>query len=246
MPAAIALSTRIANALRLFWDITFARARVNSQPPFSPLFAVTMLIVLIAATRNRRAAFLAALCAGYIAIFTFLPQDSRYLLPLLPLVSTAAAISVVPMMRKQIVIALSVLAIAPGFAYAGYRLVRQGPPPLTAAKRQQYLESHIPAYRALEHRGPGRIFVCGAEQLKYFGGEDLVGDVEGPYAYAGTAGVPPAFFSAMRETKANAGGTPAVPGYLLVARTHCPFVPAGPRFELVYADDAATLWRVRP
>jgi hypothetical protein len=243
MPATIAPATRVANAMRLFWDITFVRERVNAQPPYSPLFAVAMLITLIAATRDRRAAFLTAMCAAYIAIFTFLPQDSRYLLSLLPLVSVAAAISIWPLLRKQMVIALSVLAIAPGLAYAGYRIVRQGPPPLTTPQRRQYLEAHIPAFRALEHRGPGRIYVCGAEQLKYFGGEDLLGDVEGPYAFPGTAGVSPAWIS---KQAPGAGGTPAVPGYLLVSRAHCLFVPAGPRFELVYADDEASLWRVRP
>ena len=249
MPATIAPATRVVNALRLFWDISFARERVNLQPPYSPLFAVAMLITIIAATRDRRAAFLTAICAGYIAIFTFLPQDSRYLLPLLPLVSIAAAISVLPLLRRKMVIALSLLAVAPGFAYAGYRIARQGPPPTTTMQRRQYLEEHIPAYRALEHRGPGRIYVCGAEQLKYFGGEDLRGDVVGPFAL-GSAGVSPAGAKLGLRDGAHAGGTPALPGgpfrYLLVARDHCPLVPAEPRFELVYADDQATLWRLRP
>jgi hypothetical protein len=245
MPPSIAPATRAANALRLFWDITFARERVNAQPPYLPLFAVATLITLVAATRDRRAAFLAAICAGYIAVFTFLPQDSRYLLPLLPLVSVAAATSVLPLLHRNAVITLSLLAVAPGLAYAGYRLARQGPPPTTAGTRQQYLEEHIPEYRALEHRGPGRIYACGAEQLKYFGGDELVGDVKGPYALPGSAGVPPAV--SLRE--ADAGGTPALPGgvrYLLVSRRHCPAEWQRPPYELVYADDAATLWRVRP
>src|SRR5947207_297210 len=59
----------VTRALRLFWDITFARDLVNQQPPFTPLFAVAMLITIIAARKDRRAAFLAALCAVYIAIF---------------------------------------------------------------------------------------------------------------------------------------------------------------------------------
>jgi hypothetical protein len=251
-------SGRVATALRLFWDITFARERVNFQPPYSPLFAVAMLITLIAATRDRRAAFIAAVCAGYIAIFTFLPQDSRYLLPLLPLVAMTAASTVAPLLRRNTIIALSLLAIAPGIAYAGYRLVRQGPLPLTATQRRQYLEAHIPEYRALEHRGPGRIYVGCAEQLKYFGGDDLLGDVAGPFAnetilgksVPRSAGVPPA--------KSTAGETPALPGnlarfhirYLLVSRAHCPAawqrLPSEARFELVYADGGAALWRVRP
>ncbi len=229
---------RTANVLRLFWDITFARERVNFQPPYSPLFAVAMLITFIAAIRDRRATFLAAVCVGYIAIFTFLPQDSRYLLPLLPLVAMAAASAVAPLLRKNVVIALSLLAIAPGIAYAGYRLVRQGPLPVTSAQRQQYLEAHIPEYRALEHRGPGRIYVCGAEQLKYFGGDDLLGDVAGPFAYDTILGKD--FPASLTRSHIH---------YLLISRAHCPTawqrLPSAPRFEQVYADDGAVLWRVR-
>ncbi|HXH38387.1 MAG TPA: hypothetical protein VNN08_07145 [Thermoanaerobaculia bacterium] len=243
LPMPIAATTRIANALRLFWDITFARERLNFQPPYSPLFAVAMLITLIAATRDGRAAFLSAVCAGYIAIFTFLPQDSRYLMPLLPLVSIAAASSVVPMLRRKMIIALSLLAIAPGMAYAGYRLVRQGPPPLTAAQRRQYLEDHIPEYRAIERRGPGRIYVCGAEQLMYFGNDELLGDVVGPYTSQTILGN-----SADSEQLSRTLARLHV-RTLLVSRAHCPVawqrLPAAPPFELVYADDGSVLWRLR-
>lgn len=237
-PWMLPATPRTANVLRLFWDITFARERVNFQPPYSPLFAVAMLITFIAAIRDRRATFLAAVCIGYIAIFTFLPQDSRYLLPLLPLVAMAAASAVAPLLRKNAIVALSLLAVAPGIAYAGYRFVRQGPLPLTSAQRRQYLEVHIPEYRALEHRGPGRIYVCGAEQLKYFGGDDLLGDVAGPFAYDTIMGKD---FPG-RLTRFHIR-------YLLVSRAHCPVawqrLPSPPRFELVYADDGATLWQVQ-
>ncbi|MGZ8833906.1 MAG: ArnT family glycosyltransferase, partial [Thermoanaerobaculia bacterium] len=234
-------SSGAVRVLRLFWDITFAREHVNQQPPYSPLFAVALLITIIAATRDRRAVFLSAICAGYIAIFTFLPQDSRYLLPLLPLVSVAAACAVARW--KKVTIAVSLLSIAAGIAYAGYRLARQGPPPLNAAQRRQYLEQRIPEYRALERRGSGRIYVCGAEQLKYFGGDDLLGDVIGPLSTEKVFG-----------SSRNAGdlsSTLARLGvrYLLVSRTACrqdwQRLPVAPAFEPVYADAGAVLWRVR-
>ncbi|MEA2337696.1 MAG: hypothetical protein QOE82_1703 [Thermoanaerobaculia bacterium] len=241
-PWAMPLPAHHANAARLFWDITFARERVNFQPPYSPLFAIAILITLIAATRNRRAAFLAGVCACYIAIFTFLPQDSRYLLPLLPLVSIAAATAVAPLLQRKTMIAVSLLAIAPGIAYAGYRIVRQGPPPLTPAQRHQYLESRIPELRALQHRGAGRIYVCGAEQLKYFGGDDLIGDVVGPFANQKIVG---GSHESAQLSRALAGLNVR---YLLMSRAHCPsawqLLPQKPQFERIYADDGATLWRV--
>lgn len=244
LPGAITPAAHIVNALRLFWDVTFARERVNLQPPYSPLFAVAMLITIIAATRDRRAALIAALCVGYIAIFTFLPQDSRYLLPLLPLVSIAAAIAVVPLLRRRLVIALTVLSIAPGMAYAGYRLARQWPVPVTAGQQQQYLEKHVPEYRALEHRGKGRIYVCAAEQLKYFGGDALLGDVVGPFGNETMIG-------GSRDSEDLARNLDRFHiRYLLLSRAHCPppwqRLPSAPRFERVYVDDGAELWRVRP
>jgi hypothetical protein len=203
---------------RLFWNISFARQYVNWQPPYSPLFALSLLVTLIASLFNRRAAFLSAMCIGYIAIFTQLPQDSRYLLPLLPLVSVAAATIFANRLTTGVVLFAALMAIVPGLAYAGYRISRQGPPPLTEAARQQYLEQHIPEFRALEHRGPGRIWVCGAEQLKYFGGDELFGDVTGPYR--------------------SAESVPDV-RYVLIARGRC----ASPaQAKLVYADNAAELW----
>ena len=243
MPAAIAPADRIVSALRLFWDITFARERLNWQPPYSPLFALATVAVLVAARRDHRAAFVGALCVGYIAIFTFLPQDSRYLLSLLPLVSVAAAIAIAPALRKQYVVALTLLAVAPGLAYAGYRLARQLPLPVTAAQRQRYLEEHLPEYRAVEHLGPGRVYVCGAEQLQYFGGGEMLGEVAGPFGND-------VIFDRCHDAEdlARTLGHLQVK-YLLISRAHCPLrwrsLPGGPRFERLYADDGAELWRLR-
>jgi hypothetical protein len=239
-----ASTDRLSSTLRLFWNVTFARDRVGLQPPFSPLFAVAMLITFIAAMRNRRAAFLSIVCIGYIAVFTFLPQDSRYLLPLLPLVSVAAAMTIAPLLSKKMIIGLSMLAIAPGIAYAGYRLWRQGPPPLNATTRRQYLEAHIPEFRALERRGSGRTYVCGAEQLMYYGDGGFAGDVIGPYANQKIFG------NAKNAGDLDRALEPFSPRYLLISKRHCTpawqRLPAAPLFERIYADDGAELWRLHP
>jgi len=233
---------RVSGALRLFWNITFARDRVGLQPPYSPLFAIAMFITFAAATRDRRAAFLSLVCIGYIAIFTFLSQDSRYLLPLLPLVSVAAAMTIAPLLPKKTILALSMLAIAPGIAYAGYRLWRQGPPPLTQSQRRRYLEAHVPEFRALERRGAGRIYGCGAEQLHYFGGDDFIGDVIGRDANERIFG------NARNAADLSRALRPLNIRYLLISKRHTPAawqrLPSAPLFERMYADDAAELWRV--
>jgi hypothetical protein len=115
---------RLLRALRVAYDVTFARDRVNQQPPFTPLIMVMGLVILAAAVRGRRARAVVLLCAIYVAIFTFLPQDSRYLVPLLPLICVTAAAIVGPSLvpRRTFVVTLTLLAVCPGIAYAVYRM----------------------------------------------------------------------------------------------------------------------------
>jgi hypothetical protein len=232
---------RAINALRLFWDITFARERVNQQPPYSPLFAVAFAIVLFSVRRNRRNAFLAAMCVVYIAIITFLPQDSRYLTPLLPLAAIAAAREIAPLLRtRAMAIAAVLLAIAPAYAYAAYRLAKQGIPPITIEHRDAWLAQRVPEYRALQHRRGGITYLCGAEQLQSFA-SGLRGDFNGPSSW-------PRIFRSrdavdlaerLREIRARE---------LLVSRAQCPpdwqALPREPEFRLLYEDSGALLWGV--
>ncbi len=212
-------SEKLIGAARLLWDITFARARVNWQPPYSPLFAIAILLVVF----RWGGVHLRLMTLVYLALFTFLPQDSRYLIPLLPLVSLAAARH-----WQRWRAPLAVLSIAIAVGYTGFRLARQGMP------NDDYARSRIPELRALEQRGDGRIYQCGAEQLKYFGGRDLVGEHAGPWAY-----------SRMEGQDLNALGF----RYLLVSKRACPGEwqrkTVSARFERMYEDQAATLWRVK-
>ncbi|MCU1349457.1 MAG: hypothetical protein JWO56_2487, partial [Acidobacteria bacterium] len=234
--------TPVADALRLFWDVTFNRPRFNWQTPCSPLFAVAVLITFVAAFRDRRAAFVAALTITYIAIFSYLPQDSRYLLPLLPLVSVTAATAVASRLKRRVTLALSLIAIAPAVAYAGYRIVRQGLPPATAARRRFYLEERIPEYRALERRGHEGLYVCGGERLRYYAGAGVRGDYSGLFDVQRVIG--DSGSSAELARRLRAAGARE----LLVSRSSCPpewqRIPDPAQFELVYADAGAVLWRI--
>jgi len=234
--------THALNGVRVFWDVSFARERLNAQPPFSPLFAVSMAVVLVSAIRNRRALFLSAVCVAYIAIFTLLPADSRYLVPLLPLVSLAAATAVTPLIGPRIALLISLISIAVGVAYAGYRINRQGVIPLNIDAQHRYQEQHIPELRALARHDGGRIYVCGVEQLKFFGGDALVGDVTGPYANVLIIGK-----SRDSHELALRLSTLGVRD-LLLSRAHCPpawrRLASQPQFTPVYVDDAAELWRL--
>jgi hypothetical protein len=213
--------------IRVLWDVTFSRERLNSQPPMTPLLIVLVLLVIAAAVRNVQARIIALIGAGYLIIFAFLPQDSRYLVPLLPLVSVAAA-AIIASRWPKIVTVATIVAIAPGIAYAGYRIALQGMPPATPAARDAWLAQRVPEYRALMRAGSERVYVCGAEQLKGLARGELLGDFIGPWSYDRILPNAP---ESLRRIGVR---------YLLVSKRKCT-APRG--MQLVYEDDAAELWR---
>ncbi|HEX8253780.1 MAG TPA: hypothetical protein VF846_11560, partial [Thermoanaerobaculia bacterium] len=80
---------------RLIWDVTFARERAGLQPPITPFLAVLIALLIAGAVRDTRYRILLLLSAVYACLYAFLPPDSRYLVPLLPLISVAAAVELV-------------------------------------------------------------------------------------------------------------------------------------------------------
>jgi hypothetical protein len=215
---------------RLLWDVTFARERINYQPPMTSLLIVMIVIIMVAAIRDVRARIVLMICAGYVAVFAFLPQDSRYLLPLLPLICIAAAMAIGERWRW-----LPWLAAAPGVAYAVYRLTVVGLPPVD---REAWLRKRVPAYAAVMRAGNDRIYACGGEQLKYYARGEFLGDPLGPNSYARIVG------DALDAESIAARLQPMDVQSYLVVKGICPRPRATGGMELVYEDAAAQLWRV--
>jgi 4-amino-4-deoxy-L-arabinose transferase-like glycosyltransferase len=220
--------------LRIPWDVVFARHRVNWQPPFTPFFALGLVVLCVAAVRAKRPRFVLLFALGYLLIFTHLPQDARYLVPLLPLVlmeATRAWRAISPPSSRA-ALALCIVAALPGPAYAIYRIIRNGPP-------STYVERTVPEMRALRVAGTARVYACGGEELKALAPGPLLGDHNGPYSY---------------DRILNHGHDPARihrelrrlgVDMLLMLPRKCPTIDlAPPRFTLVYEDDVAKLWRV--
>jgi hypothetical protein len=234
----VSFAERVAGALRVMWDVTFARGRMNHQPPVTPLLIGMVVVVIAASVRDTRARWVALLCAGYVAIFAFLPQDSRYLVPLLPLLSVVSAVAVARRWGKAATL-LALLAVVPGIAYAGYRIALQGVPPVTASQRSAWLSQRVPAYRVLVRVGNERLYVCGGEQLKDYAGGELLGDFNGPFSYErilGDAHDTASIAQRLRPIDAH---------YFLVVKQTCqPPLPNGGMI-LTYEDAAAQLWRVQ-
>ncbi|HEX3107660.1 MAG TPA: hypothetical protein VHU41_01115, partial [Thermoanaerobaculia bacterium] len=219
---------------RVLWDVTFARGRVGLEPPMTPLLIPAVIVLIIAAVRERRARAVAALSAGYLLLFAFLPQDTRYLVPLLPLIAIVVA-GFIPSKRWLVWI-----AILPGILYAGYRFHVNGLPPATPAERDAYLAKHVPEYRAVKRAGTGTIYVCGGEQLKYYADGRLLGDFFGPWTYKYV-------LDHLSDTASIAGNLRQIGAeYYLVSKRVCTPPRATGGMDLVYEDAGAQLWRVQP
>ncbi len=170
--------------VRLPWDVVFHRSAVGQQPPFSPFYLLGLPLLLAGAFRDSRVRRLLAIPLVWGAVFLFLPPDSRYLVPILPLVSLALAGSI-QIEKRALLTAVCVLVFLPGWLYAGYRIVKQGPPPTTAAERDVYLARKLPLYPAVRHldRISSVAYAFNAEHMKYFYEGALYGDWLGPASY---------------------------------------------------------------
>jgi hypothetical protein len=190
--------------LRLPWDIVFARSRLGGSPPYSPIFLLALPVLLAGAVRRLRVRVLLLASVAYAAFVLALLPDARYLLVALPPVCLALGDSLAAALaagarwerwRRQgerwATNAGAVLALAiflPGWCYAGYRLVRQGPLPVTPAERDTYLARALPAYPSLRYLdrvcgGAYTLYAIHAENMAYFATGRFLGDFTGPAAY---------------------------------------------------------------
>jgi hypothetical protein len=219
------------DALRVVWDATFARERMNQQPPVTPLLIPMVLAVAAAAWRNALARALLFMSAVYVAVYTFLPRDTRYLVAFLPLFSVAAAAIVAKRLPRLVPLA-TIAAAVPGVAYLVWRLTIMGLPPATAEARTTELAARVPGYTALTRAGSSRVYVCGGEQLQYYAKGQLLGDFNGLHPYAEV--LTSSLSERLRERDVD---------YFLVVKARCTTpVEGGP--VLVHEDAGAQLWRV--
>ncbi len=181
-------SETLVRFVRLPWDVVFHRSALGQQPPFSPFYLLGLPLLLAGAVRDSRVRRLLAIPLVWGAVFLFLPRDSRYLVPILPAVSLALAGSIpvsIRLEKRSLLAAVCALAFLPGWLYAGYRIVKQGPPPTTAEERDLYLTRKLPLYPAVRHldRISSVAYAFNAEHMKYFHEGALYGDWIGPVSY---------------------------------------------------------------
>lgn len=166
---------------RLLWDLTFARERLGWAVPFAPTFAIALLIVLFSRGHRR----LAFVCVAYLVAFaTVMPTDSRYLLPLVPLVAAAAAGIVMRWRVPKPALALAALVcIGPLLIYPAMRIRWKGWPPIDPAARHMLLLEQRAGVGFIPITRGDPVYGCGAEDLKWFYGERFRGDYFIPMSY---------------------------------------------------------------
>jgi len=185
---------RLVALVRLPWDIVFARERVGNQPPFSPVYLLTLPLLVRGAVRDSRVRRLLVPAAAYILVSVALPADSRYLTAVLPVVSLALGWVLVDLLQKMarswrpITAGLAVVLFLPGWLYAGYRIGRLGPVPVTAAGRERYLAAKLPVYPALQYlnRRFGNsytVYAFHAENMRYLADGTFLGEWVGPASF---------------------------------------------------------------
>jgi 4-amino-4-deoxy-L-arabinose transferase-like glycosyltransferase len=184
------LAQRLAGLVRLPWDVVFERGRYGGQPPHSPVYLATLPLALLAAARDPRQRRLLGLAAAYALACTALPADSRYLVPITPLLSLSAAGALLPWLgrRRLLVAGLCAGCFLPGWLYAFYRFQRQGPLPLTPAGREAYLVRKQPVYPAIAYLnrtlGSGyTVWALHAENMAYYARGRFLGDWIGPASF---------------------------------------------------------------
>lgn len=190
-----ALPWRLARWVRLPWDLIFERQRYNQQPPFSPVYLAALPLLALGVVREGQVRRLLSVAGLYALVFTWLPSDSRYLLPVLPLASLAVVGAVAAAVRRwpslgsrRAAAVLCLGCVLPGWLYAGYRVARQGPPPVTGAAREAYLIRRLPVYPAIAFLNSQRgnaytLWALHAENMAYFADGRFLGDWFGPASY---------------------------------------------------------------
>jgi hypothetical protein len=86
------------------------------------------------------------------------------------------------------VAALTVLLLAPGLLYAGFKIFEQGLPPLGSRQREQYLARQAAGYQALaylnhSHGNDYTVYNLWGEYLVYHAEGRFIGDIYGPNRY---------------------------------------------------------------
>ncbi len=186
------------------WRAVFDRGVFHWQAPFSPFLMVLLPLSLLVVIKRSEWRPWCLLMLGYGLFWLTTVRDLRFLLVVLPLLGLILCVGVErglgllsdhwpkrrPALRSDVLtLAVAVVLVAPGSAYAVYKLHQLGPLPTDPASRESFLSGRLPAVEALillnDTRGDDYVvYGLFAENLRYFADGVFLGDWAGPESYA--------------------------------------------------------------
>lgn len=171
--------------LAVHWKI-FGEGRVSAICFFVPQ------LLFIAGIGRQKIKWLLAIGLAYLLIWFFTLQESRYLLPVLPVLSLATAAAVDSLLLKfsflsrwtshRIITVLGILLLlGPSCKWAFLTIRGLGPVPVTKEQRQSYLAQQLwiyPAYQFLNNRKGSdyTVYALADENMNYFADGKFIGD----------------------------------------------------------------------
>ncbi len=194
--------TSLVSFLTLPWNLTFRSklflVEVSPALSYSLLFSLPFVVLVIFRKRMIRNIFL--LIISYTLFWFFSgAQELRYLLPVLPLYCMVAAVSIETFLinpsffkkflQNRAVLAVTLLMLLQGWFYSVNTIYRYGFPPVTEAKRTEYLSKRLPTYKAYYFLNSianrkSVLYALYDVRMAYFYKGDFRGDVFGPYRYS--------------------------------------------------------------
>jgi hypothetical protein len=169
----------------------------NRLPIITPLHILTIPLILMSLC-DRKICFLVMFSSATIIVWFYSAQDTRYLLPILPLCNLALSGSVERILASRTIrrwqvesiftyTAVCLTVVVFGVGYAWLQVRKDGYPPTDANGRQVYLAAHLRPYRAVrwlnENARNYRVYQLFVEDMNYFFQGEVVGDWFGPGRY---------------------------------------------------------------
>ncbi|MEO1370098.1 MAG: phospholipid carrier-dependent glycosyltransferase, partial [Acidobacteriota bacterium] len=188
------LGAGLETLARLPWTAVFDRGQFSNMAPITPWYLVLIPLCAVPMVagggRRGRAARRLAACFGFYAFFWLsLEHDLRFLLPGLPLLNLAVLDGLDRLTRRlrgpTASVAVAAALLAPGWLYAGHKMLEKGPLPLTAVARADFLDAQVPGHRAvrwlnLEYGDDYTVMTLFAGRLRHYARGRLYGDAWGP------------------------------------------------------------------
>ncbi len=181
----------------------FDRGEYNWSAPLSPAYLFLIPLCAPFALLDRRTRGLVVLVAAYALFWLAVGRDIRYLVTVLPVLNVVLAATLVKLpevgviapfarkswLRKFALPLSTLLLVAPGPLYAGYKIFERGGVPVSGAQRSNYLERQLPGYAAIAamndlEGSDYTVYGLFAENLRYYADGRFLGDWRGPNRFS--------------------------------------------------------------